>query len=233
MPKQKICAIIVGGGKGRRIGGNTPKQFLKIDTIPIIIKTLLPFEKLKEIDTVILVLPKKWKKRGETLLRKYRIKKVIEIANAGRTRQSSVYNGLIPLRRYNPDIVVIHDGARPFITEKLIMASYEGAKKFGAVSAAIKLSDTVFEKKKRVKLDRKNIIRIQTPQTFKFPLILSAHLSARKKKRWDFPDDSSLLLSYGKKTVFIEGDKRNIKITDKEDLLLARAIAKTLSSRRL
>lgn len=233
MPKQKICAIIVGGGKGRRIGGNTPKQFLKIDTIPIIIKTLLPFEKLKEIDTVILVLPKKWKKRGETLLRKYRIKKVVEIANAGRTRQSSVYNGLIPLRRYNPDIVVIHDGARPFITEKLIMASYEGAKKFGAVSAAIKLSDTVFEKKKRVKLDRKNIIRIQTPQTFKFPLILSAHLSARKKKRWDFPDDSSLLLSYGKKTVFIEGDKRNIKITDKEDLLLARAIAKTLSSRRL
>lgn len=233
MPKQKICAIVVAGGKGRRIGGNTPKQFLKIDTIPIIIKTLLPFEKLKEIDTVILVLPKKWKKRGETLLRKYRIKKVIEIANAGRTRQSSVYNGLIPLRRYNPDIVVIHDGARPFITEKLIRASYEGAKKFGAVSAAIKLSDTVFEKKKRVKLDRKNIIRIQTPQTFKFPLILSAHLSARKKKRWDFPDDSSLLLSYGKKTVFIEGDKRNIKITDKEDLLLARAIAKTLSSRRI
>ena len=233
MPKQKICAIVVAGGKGRRMGGNTPKQFLKIDTIPIIIKTLLPFEKLKEIDTVILVLPKKWKKRGETLLRKYRIKKVIEIANAGRTRQSSVYNGLIPLRRYNPDIVVIHDGARPFITEKLIMASYEGAKKFGAVSAAIKLSDTVFEKKKRVKLDRKNIIRIQTPQTFKFPLILSAHLSARKKKRWDFPDDSSLLLSYGEKTVFIEGDKRNIKITDKEDLLLARAIAKTLSSRRI
>lgn len=233
MPKQKICAIVVAGGKGRRMGGNTPKQFLKIDTIPIIIKTLLPFEKLKEIDTVILVLPKKWKKRGETLLRKYRIKKVIEIANAGRTRQSSVYNGLIPLRRYNPDIVVIHDGARPFITEKLIMASYEGAKKFGAVSAAIKLSDTVFEKKKRVELDRKNIIRIQTPQTFKFPLILSAHLSARKKKRWDFPDDSSLLLSYGEKPVFIEGDKRNIKITDKEDLLLARAIAKTLSSRRI
>lgn len=225
MQKQKICALVVAGGKGRRMGGNIPKQFIKIKNIPIIIRTLLHFEKSGKIDNIILILPKKWKKKGINLLKKYNIKKVFEIADAGRTRQASVYNGLIVLKKQNPDIVVIHDGARPFITDKMIQALCEGAKKYGAASAAIKLRDTVFEKKKNIILDRKNIVRLQTPQAFRFALILNTHIRARKKKKWHFPDDSSLLLSYGSKTAFIEGDKRNIKITDREDLKLARAIA--------
>lgn len=228
MCKQKICAIIVAGGKGRRMGGKIPKQFIKIDTIPIIIKTLLPFEKLKAINSIILILPKKWKQKGFNLLRKYHINKVIEIADAGRTRQVSVYNGLVSLKKYNPDIVVIHDVARPFVTEKLIKASCEGAKKHGATSTAITIRDTIVEKRKMKLLDRKNVIRLQTPQAFRFPLILDAHLHAKKRKKCDYPDDSSLLLSFGGKTFLIDGDKRNIKITDKEDLQLAHAIAKTL-----
>lgn len=227
MHKSKSSAIIVAGGKGRRMGGNIPKQFIKLNKVPIIIWTLSPFEKSRKIDNIILVLPKKWKKKGEELLKKYRIKKVIGIVNAGRTRQASVYNGLITLKKYSPHIVVVHDGARPFITEKIIKKSCDGAIKYGAVSFAIPLRDTVFDKKKGVILDRKNIIRIQTPQTFRYSLLLNAHTRARKRKIWDFPDDSSLLLYYGKNTVFLKGDRQNIKITDREDLRFARAIAQS------
>lgn len=231
MLKPKICAIIVAGGKGKRMGGNIPKQFIKINNIPIIIRTLLPFEKSGEINDIILILPKKWKKKGENLIRKFCIKKVAKIVNAGRTRQASVYNGLIAARRYNPDFALIHDGVRPFISKKLIKATCEGAKKYGAVSTAVTLRDTVFNKKKRRIINRKDIIRIQTPQTFSFSLILNAHTQARKKKSWDFPDDTTLLLSYGRKTVFIAGDERNIKITDKADLRLACSIAQSFGGR--
>jgi len=229
MAKQVVSALIVAGGRGKRMGGNIPKQFIKIDRIPIIIRTLTPFERSKEIDNIILVLPKKWKKKGEFLLKKFSTKKVKKIANAGRTRQASVYNGLIALRKFNPDIVIIHDAARPFITGKMLKATMEGAKKYGAVSTAIALRDTNFDKKKMVIIDRENIIRIQTPQAFRFSLILKAHIEAREAKKWDFPDDTSLLNFYGKKTVFIEGNQGNIKITDKKDLKLARAIVKLRS----
>jgi len=223
MRELKICAIIVAGGKGKRMTVNIPKQFIKVDGIPILIRTLHPFESSEEIDNIILVLPEKWKKKGEKLLKTYRIKKVIKIVNAGRTRQASVYNGLITFKKYNPRIVVIHDGARPFITEKIIKESCDGAVKCGAVSAAISLRDTVFDKKRGLILERKNIIRIQTPQAFRYSLILNAHIKARRRK-YDFPDDTSLLLYYGTQTSFIDGDERNIKITDKKDLLLAQAI---------
>jgi len=228
MMKQNISAVIVSGGKGRRVGKFTPKQFLKIDEIPIIIRALLPFEDSKEIDNIVLVLPKKWKQKGDNLIRKYNIKKVVKTVMAGKTRQASVYNGLIALRQYNPDIALIHDGVRPFVTKELIKACCKGAKKYGAVSSSIKPTNTLFDRRRKITLDRKNIISIQTPQAFKYKLIMDAHIRARKKNRLDFPDDTTLLLSCGTKTVFIEGEKRNIKITDKEDLYLAQVIVKTL-----
>ncbi len=226
MAKQKICAIIVAGGKGRRMGGNIPKQFMKLDNDPVIIRTLQVFEASKMIDTIVLILPKKWKKKAQYLLNKYRIKKVTAIAPAGRTRQSSVYNGLVFLKILNPDIVVIHDVARPFVTKTLIEVVCINALRFGAVSCSIPVRDALYEKRRKQFLNRKNIVRVQTPQAFTFSLLLNAHMRARKRKRWDFPDDSSLLLSYRIETVFINGDERNIKITDREDLKLARAIAR-------
>ena len=227
MRKKKISAVIVAGGKGRRMGKFTPKQFLKINEIPIIVRTLLHFEESDEIDNIVLVLPNKWKKKGKYLINKYSIRKVMKIVTAGRTRQVSVYNGLIALKKHNPDIVLIHDGARPLVTKELIKACCKGAKKYGAVSFSIKPTNTLFDRRRKITLDRKNIISIQTPQAFKYKLIMDAHIRARKKNRLDFPDDTTLLLSCGTKTVFIEGEKRNIKITDKQDLCLARAIVNT------
>jgi len=227
MAKQKICAIIVAGGKGRRMEGNTPKQFMKLDNDPIIVKTLQFFEASKMINTIILILPKKWKKKAQYLLNKYRIKKVVAIVPAGRTRQSSVYNGLVFLKNLNPDIVVIHDAVRPFVTKTLIEAACINAARFDAVSCSIPVRDALYEKGRKQFLNRKNIVRVQTPQAFTFSLLLNAHTRARKRKRWDFPDDSSLLLSYRIETVFINGDERNIKITDREYLKLARAIVQS------
>jgi 2-C-methyl-D-erythritol 4-phosphate cytidylyltransferase len=227
MKKTKICAVIVAGGKGRRMEGKTPKQFLKISNLPIIIRTLTVFQNSKEIESIVTVLSQKWQEKGRELIKKHNIDKVIKIANAGNTRQSSVYNGLIALQNQNPEFVVIHDAVRPFVTKELINASCVAVKKHGAVSAAIPLSDTIFEKSKEIILNRKNLVRLQTPQTFKYSLILEAHKRARKRKKRDFSDDSSLLLHYGIKTTLIEGDKKNIKITDRKDLRLAQAITLT------
>lgn len=224
MKKPKICAVIVAGGKGRRMGGKIPKQFFKVGDLPIIVRTLDIFQHSQEIESIVPVLSQKWKDKGKRLIKKHNIDKVITIASAGRTRQSSVYNGLIALENQNPDFVVIHDAVRPFVTKKLIGASCRAVKKHVAVSVAIPLSDTIFEKSKEIIINRKNLLRLQTPQTFRYSLILDAHKRARKRKKWDFPDETSLLLHYGIKTTLIEGDKINIKITDKKDLHLARAI---------
>ncbi len=226
MHKQRISAIVVAGGKGKRMGGKTPKQFMKIEGIPILVYSLLAFENSQAVDNIILVLPEKWRNRGETLLKKYHIKKVDSIANAGRTRQASVYNGLIVLRKQNPDFVIIHDAVRPFITPRMIDVCCRDVKKYKAISTAIPLTDAVFDKRKSTIIDRKNLFRLQTPQAFKFHLIFAAHTLARERKKRAFPDDSSILLYYGTKTILLQGEKTNIKVTDREDLRLARKIAK-------
>lgn len=223
MKKTKFCAVIVAGGTGKRMGETIPKQFLKVGNKPIIIRTLEVFQHSPQIEYIIPVLSQRWKEKGRKLVKKYKIDKVIDIANGGRTRQSSVYNGLIALKNHSPDFVIIHDAVRPFVTEKLISASYLAVTKHDAVSTAIPLCDTVFEKNKKIILNRKNLVRLQTPQTFKYSLILDIHKRARKRKKWDFTDEISLLLHYGIKTTLIEGDKINIKITDKKDLSFARA----------
>ena len=226
MVKNNIISIIVAGGKGKRMGKKVPKQFLKIGNLPIIVRTLMKFQKSKTIDGIILVLPQKWKTYGKKLLEKYHLSKVIKVVNAGTTRQASVYNGLSAAAKFNPDFVIIHDGVRPFVNITLIEKSVVGAKKYGACAAAITPKDTLFDKGKHTILNREKIISIQTPQAFKFSTIWEAHKKARKRKKWDFSDDSSLLLFYNIKTNFIKGERKNIKITVIEDLEIAQLISR-------
>jgi 2-C-methyl-D-erythritol 4-phosphate cytidylyltransferase len=227
MARKKLTyALIVAGGKGKRMGKKTPKQFLKISGVPILIKTLLPFERSSRIQEIFVVLPPKFHTTGRNLFNKYSIKKVHRIVRSGRSRQASVYNGLTAMESHAPDIVIIHDAARPLISTQLIDRICKSAKRFGASTAAISIPDTVYDRRKKVFLGKKKLIKIQTPQAFKYRVILDAHTRARKRKKWDFPDDTSLLSFYKKKFALEQGERRNIKITDREDLEIARLLAK-------
>jgi 2-C-methyl-D-erythritol 4-phosphate cytidylyltransferase len=227
MDKPIVAGLIVAGGKGKRMGSATPKQFIMLKDTPVLIRALLPFEHNPEINTLVVVLPRKYHARCRSLLKRYRIRKVAALAPAGRTRQLSVRHGLSALKKLKVDLVVVHDAARPLVTQELINRVCHQAERSGAASAALTMSDTVISRQSGKIIDRDDVLRIQTPQAFHFSLLYSAHESTRKSGRTEYPDEASLLRDCGTKTIMVEGDVTNIKITAKGDLLLADAILST------
>ncbi len=229
MKKSSVAGLIVAGGKGKRMHVSTPKQFIKLNGIPILIHALLPFEQSPKINTIVIVLPKKWHNRGMKLLKKFHITKVAAIAPAGKTRQLSVRHGLNELKKLPPDLVVVHDAARPLVTQKLIELICDQAERHRAASAAIEIRDTIIHKHSGKLIERDALLRIQTPQAFNFSLLFKAHSHAQKKEIGDYPDDATLLRAYGVETAFVEGEVANLKITSKGDLACAEAIIRSRS----
>ncbi len=224
MKKNTIASLVVAGGKGTRMHSRTPKQFITINGIPIVIHALLPFEHHPKIATIAVVMPERYHEKTTRFLKQYGINKLCALAPAGRTRQLSVHHGLQVLKKSAPHLVVIHDAARPLVTLKLIDRVLSEAKRSGAASAAIEINDTVILKKNAQPLDRQALLRIQTPQAYDFSLLLKAHLKAKREGRVDYSDDASLMRSSGVQTTFVQGNVTNLKITSKEDLVFARAM---------
>ncbi|MFQ5559733.1 MAG: 2-C-methyl-D-erythritol 4-phosphate cytidylyltransferase [Nitrospinota bacterium] len=215
----KTVAIIPAAGIGRRMGG-VKKQFLEIDGTPVITETLTKFELSGNIDTVIPVI------RGEDLthfktaiLGANSFSKIHEVVVGGEERQVSVSNALERAGGY--DIILVHDGVRPFVTVDMINNAVDQAKIHGAVVTAIPLKDTIKEVScsgQVVKtLDREALFRIQTPQAFKRELLMSAFTEA-KKKGITGTDESSLLEVLGFPIKVIPGAEFNLKITTQDDL---------------
>ncbi len=210
----KTAAIIVAGGKGKRFGSK--KQFELIGKRKVVELTVSKFLKISDIKNIVLVLPKEdIKNVGQT----FRFAKKIKIVPGGKTRQHSVFNGLLSLNS-DPDIILIHDGVRPFVSEKIIKDSIVSAKKYGACVVAVPSKDTVKISKRGFVIstpERRNIFLAQTPQAFKYSLIIKAYKQAFKKKYFS-TDDSALVEKLGKKVKIVSGDYSNIKITTKSDL---------------
>ena len=136
-----VSAIKLAGGKGKRMGKDISKQFILVKDKPIIYYTIKKFSDCKLIDEIILVLPKdEIEYCKKEVLEKYSLK-VDKIIAGGKERQDSVYNGLKALK--NSDIVLIHDGARPFVSEKIILDGIENAKKYGAAAPGVMPKDTI------------------------------------------------------------------------------------------
>lgn len=226
----KTLAIIVSAGKGKRFGDILPKQFHLINGVPVIAKTLLCFENSDIIDKICLVIDNKLIEKYEKILKKYRIKKVLKIVSGGKERQDSVYNGLFKSGN-NWDIVVVHDGVRPFVTESLLESVVVAAKKYGAAIPGIKPVDTlkISSHNSYVKetIDRDKISVIQTPQAFRSDILRRAHIVA-KEKNYRGTDDAELVEKIGLKVKIIEGDYKNIKITTKYDIIIGSVIDKFL-----
>jgi len=227
----RIIAIVLAGGAGKRMGAPTNKQFLLLDNKPIIVHTLQVFEECKPVDGVYLVVNQKdLPVIQEEILEQYRFSKVIKLVIGGRLRQDSVKNGLDAIE--NPcDIVIIHDGARPFITPSFIEKGIYLMEMFDAIIPALPVKDTikVISKEGFVlkTLDRDSLWQVQTPQTFKYELIMKAYMEGMAKKLYGY-DDATFIESIGKKVKVIEGSPYNIKITTPEDLIIARGILSEL-----
>jgi len=222
----KRVAIVPAAGMGRRMGASINKQYLLLDGKPILAHTLELFQKADFIDEIFVVVPSEEIEYCRiNVVEKYGITKVRQIVAGGAERQNSVLNGLRALDCHDEDLVLIHDGVRPFVPLSAVQRSIEMAIEHDGALVAVPVKDTV-----KIVTDafvtstpaRKSLWLAQTPQTFRYRIIRAAHELA-EAEGFTGTDDASLLERTGKKVHVVIGDYRNIKITTPEDLILAQA----------
>lgn len=224
----KNCVVIVAGGKGTRMGEEISKQFLKINEKPILYYTIKAFEDCKEIDEIIVVIGANDIKYFKNNIKDiYEFNKLNKVVCGGKERQNSVYNGLKACE--NCEIVLIHDGARPFVNENIIKKGIEFAKQYGASACGVIPKDTIKVKDEKGlsinTLKRSELFAVQTPQCFGYELIMKAHEYIQDKDI-EVTDDTMAVELLGKAVYLYEGDYTNIKITTPEDLILANYLVK-------
>ena len=221
-------AIIAAAGCGTRMASDRPKQFLLLAGTPVIFHTLKPFEECESVQEVIVVLPAEESAGFLSLAGKYGVRKVTRVVPGGATRADSVKRGLLAIRSATADIVVVHDGVRPFVTVDEIESTIAAAKTDGAAILVAPVTDTIKQiSGERVfgTLDRVELRRALTPQCFRYELLKQAYQRADVNDPL-LTDESALIEQLGQPVSVVEGSAKNIKITTAEDLLLAEAFLK-------
>lgn len=226
--KTRVSAIIVAAGSGSRMNMNMSKQFVKIHGIPVLARTIQAFEECGAVDEIILVVNESdLSYCSKDIVTSYGFRKVRAIVPGGNKRQKSVMNGLLKLDD-TAEIVLIHDGARPFIDADCILNCIEAAMEFGAVCAAVRVKDTIKSADERglvqMTLDRSQLWSVQTPQAFRYDIAMEAHRTAARDG-FSGTDDAMLAERLGYNLKIVKGSYYNIKITTQEDLVFAEAIA--------
>lgn len=227
--ENNICAIVLAAGQGKRMKSSIQKQYILLKEKPILYYSLKAFEDIKEIERIILVVGK-----GEVsycrkeIIDKYGLQKVTDVIEGGKERYHSVYEGLKLLEKHC-DYVLIHDGARPFITEGIILNTIENVKKYKACAVGMPVKDTikiVDEENFCVHTpERAKVWAVQTPQAFEYNIIKSAY-DILMQKEIMVTDDAMVIEQFMNISVkLIEGTYENIKITTQEDLKVAETIA--------
>ncbi len=212
-------AIIVAGGKGLRMGAQIPKQFLELNGMPVLMHTIKSFRFDPNI-FVTVVLPSDQFEYWNWLCQKHRFNLPHQLVKGGDTRFQSVRNGLKAIPQ-NADLVAIHDGVRPILSQQIIENGFEVASQKGNAIAVVRLKDSIRKQEltgNNHSVNRANYFLVQTPQTFEYNVLWEAYQQAEDD---NFTDDASVVEAMGKKINLIEGDYKNIKITTPEDLLVA------------
>ncbi len=228
MAAYKSIALIPAAGMGKRMGASINKQYLLLDGLPIVARTISVFEKSRLIDAIYLVIPAdEIPYCREHVVEACGFKKVVAIVPGGKERQNSVMNGLNAMREAvaDNDVILIHDGVRPLVTEAMLRESIEVASRRDGALVAVPVKDTIKSVRDGIVQGtplRENLWQAQTPQTFRFGLIHAAHLAA-EAEGFIGTDDASLIERRGGEVCIVRGDYRNIKITTPEDLVLAEA----------
>lgn len=224
MPKYHV--VIPAAGQGKRMNAGKNKQFLMINHVPLLIHTLRVFEEDLLCSEIVLVVNEQEMDVIHHLVKEYHITKVTKVVVGGDERQQSVYEGLKKIQG-NP-IVLIHDGARPFIRVKTIHQLIAKADEEGAAVVAVPVKDTIKQVQQNqitATVDRSSLWSIQTPQAFHLEEITYAHKVA-EKENLKGTDDASLLEHLNRPIAIVRGDYENFKITTPEDMIFAEAIIK-------
>ena len=226
--------LIFAGGTGTRMkGSDKPKQFLTLNGKPIIIYTIEHFEKHPDIDGIVVVCKEDWIDYLNEQLTTYGIKKVLKVVPGGATGQASIRNGLFAIRDAvgvpaEDVIVLIHDGVRPLIDEKLITDNIESVKKNGNAITVVPAIETIIETDEKGDIskvaDRKMCRLARAPQSFVLSDIIAAHERSLAEKKEEMIDSAMLMQHYGAVLHTVEGPVENIKITTPMDYHLFKAL---------
>ena len=224
---EKTAAIVLAAGRGSRMGGDIHKQFMLLGGRPLVYYSLKAFAE-SAVDEIVLVTGEEDIVRCEEIVRKYNIAKVKAVVPGGRERYDSVYEGLKAAD--TSSYVLIHDGARPFLTDAIIGRCMDGAREYGACVAAMPVKDTIKIADEAGFADytpNRNLVwMMQTPQAFSYPLVRGAYdcLASRGAAGLSVTDDAMVVETFtDHKVKFVEGSYRNIKVTTPEDMLIGEA----------
>lgn len=225
----KVCAVIPAGGQGTRMGGTVPKQFQALKGKPILYYTLKTFQDSGLVDSIVLVVPQKELEcaRVDWLRNPSVVKQVVV---GGEKRQDSVFNGYQSLSK-DTDIVLVHDGVRPFLSKEMIAETISSAEKFGAAITAIPVHDTLKQVDESGKVqrtvEREGLWRVQTPQAFRYDLLGEAFRKAQADTFYG-TDEAGLIEYLGQEVRIVDGSEWNLKLTRPEDLVLGENIVTKL-----
>lgn len=220
----KINVVILAGGTGSRMKTDLPKQFIKVDGVPVIVNTIRNFQNNNRIDSITVVCLKDWIVYLKELIEKYHLNKVVDIVKGGDTGHDSARNGVMSLSKImeDDDIVVIHDAARPLISQIIINDMLDTAIKYGNACTAIPIHDTIIvtedQQSGDKQIERNKIMRVQTPQAYRYGIINALYRRADEENRHDFIYANTMAITYGLRIYFSTGSDCNIKLTTKEDL---------------
>lgn len=213
--------LIVAGGQGLRMGSVLPKQFLPLAGKPILFYAIKAFVEALPGAAMTLVLPEDQINRAQMILSYFDGRLNLTIAPGGATRFHSVQRGLVGV----PDeaVVMVHDGVRPLVSAALIQACYQQAVALGSAVPAVSVTDSIrmLASDGSVPIDRQSLRAVQTPQTFRASILLPA---MRQPYQASFTDEATVVEAFGQSVQLIEGDRRNLKITTPEDLVIATAL---------
>lgn len=221
---KNIVAIITCAGSSSRMKGIN-KQFADVGGIPVIVRSILAFQNNENIGSIVISAKSEDIIKIQGFLNEYNLSKVTDIVCGGQTRADSVKNAFNTLS-VETDFVLVHDGARPLVSQDVINRVVDSLSLYKAVACGVAVKDTIKKIKENKEIektvDRSKLVAVQTPQAFSYPVYKSALNSVSDLSQ--FTDDCALIESVGETVYVTEGDYKNIKITTKEDLIIANAL---------
>lgn len=227
-------ALLTAAGSGSRMGQDVPKQFMTIDDCPVIIYTMLPFQQHVEIDAIAVVCLKGWETTLKAYANQYGISKLKYIFPGGETNQESIHNGIIGLKEAgcnNDDIILIQDGVRPLVSDEIITNNIQVCNNFGYAITGLSCKEVVMKYDPNndtlgyLPIKRENLVRTQTPHTYKLGIIIELHRKAEEQKM-DMAASCELAAKLGiDDQHFVLGTEKNgLKLTNVEDIELFKAL---------
>lgn len=227
-------ALIIAGGRGNRMGQDIPKQFMHIGDCPVIIRTMLAFERNPNIQEIAVVCIAGWETALLSYANQYGIKKFKHIFPGGENGQDSIRNGVYGLleRGCNrEDIVLVHDAVRPLLSQDIISNNIAVCIKYGNAITAIKCAEAILESEdmhsSESSIPRDKLFRTQTPQTFFLGELADAHKEALEKGITASTASCTMMIELGRKLWIVPGEEKNIKLTNAEDVELYKSFLHT------